>query len=408
MKRSGIASKLVAWVGVALVGAMVAPAPAAAEDKLEDFVAAFRDYASDGSAAWVLSKYVTFKLGDKCWAKLPNKDLGALHTASFFTRDIVAWAKDMTGDDWSAIENQGGDKDKNLALVEPMMEAFKSRFSMTVSVEGNDCDARSNSLWLRYWSTLATSLKSYLPKAKKVAITLNVTAKAKDVTVEVSPDNSSFVFTAPRDIEVTGWSDKLEKPFRRIKAGLPDEFSFMAYEYTGRYWNSWVLSKLTTFKVGKKCLARMPDREKSALHMASFYTRDIGEYAKLVGAEDWDRIEQQSANEPEFNRELVAKDMDEFAKRFQVAVSVEGDDCDVSHGALWLKHWGQIALSLKTYPPKAKKVSIKLDVKAKAKDVTVTANKDGSSITIVAPRDLEPTGWSDKYDAAFKRVARKQ
>ena len=174
-----------------------------------------------------------------------------------------------------------------------------------------------------------------------------------------------------------------------------------------RYWSAWVLSKFTTFKVGKKCLARMPDRDKSALHTASFYTRDIGEYAKLVGAEDWDRIEQQSANEPEFNRELVAKDMDEFAKRFHITVSVEGDDCDVSHGALWLKLWSQIATSLKSYPPKAKKVSITLDVKAKAKDVTITASKDGSTFTIVGPRDIEPTGWSDKFDAAFKRVARK-
>lgn len=407
MKRIGSASKLAAAACLVLAGVAVVPAPAAADDKLEDFVAAYRDYSSDGSAAWVLTKYVTFKLGDKCWAKLPKKDQGALHAASFFTRDIVAWAKDVTGDDWSAIENQGGDKDKNLALVEPMMDAFKARFSMTVSVEGNDCDARSNSLWLRYWGTLATSLKSYLPKAQKVAITLNVTAKAKDVTVEVSKDGTSFVFTAPRDIEVAAWSDKLEKPFRRIKAGLPDEFSFMSYESTGRYWSSWVLTKLTTFKVGPKCLARMPDREKSALHMASYYTRDIGEYAKLVGAEDWDRIEQQSANEPEFNRELVAKDMDEFAKRFQVSVSVEGDDCDVSHGSRWLSYWGQIATSLKSYPPKAKKVSIKLEVKAKAKDVTVAANKDGSSITIVAPRDLEPPAWTDKYDAAFKRVARK-
>ncbi len=383
------------------------PAAAEADDKLEDFVAAFRDYASDGSAAWVLTKYVTFKLGDKCWAKLPKKDQGALHAASFFTRDIVAWGKDLTGDDWSAIENQGGDKEDNLKLVEPMMDAFKSRFSMTVSVEGADCDARQSSLWLRYWTQLATGLRNYLPKAQKVSITLNVVSKAKDVTVEVSKDGTSFVFTAPRDIEVAGWSDKLDKPFRRIKAGLPDELSFMTYEYTGRYWTAWVMSKLTTFKVGKKCQAVMPDREKSALHSASFYTRDIGEYAKLVGAEDWDAIEQQSANEPEYNRELVAKDMDEFAKRFHVTVSVEGDDCDIKHGSLFLKQWTQIGTALKNYPPKAKKVSINLELKAKAKDVTITASKDGSTFTIVGPRDLEPTGWSDKYDAAFKRVARK-
>ena len=407
MQRSGFARSVTMTAALVVAAGLSAPSPSLADDKLDDFVAAYRDYASDGSAAWVLSKYVTFKLGNKCWAKLAKKDQGALHAASYFTRDIVAWAKDVTGDDWSSIESQSGDREANLKLVEPMMDAFKSRFAMTVVVEGDDCDARSNSLWLRYWTQIATGLKNYLPKAQKVSVTLNVTAKAKDVTVEVSKDGTSFVFTAPRDIEAAAWSDKLDKPFRRIKAGLPDEFSFMAYEYGGRDWSAWVLSKFTTFKVGKKCLARMPDRDKSALHTASFYTRDIGEYAKLVGAEDWDRIEQQSANEPEFNRELVAKDMDEFAKRFHITVSVEGDDCDVSHGALWLKLWSQIATSLKSYPPKAKKVSITLDVKAKAKDVTITASKDGSTFTIVGPRDIEPTGWSDKFDAAFKRVARK-
>lgn len=55
------------------------------------------------------------------------------------------------------------------------------------------------------------------PAAGKLDVTLNVTATARDVTVDVDDSGSKFVFTAPRDIEAKDWSDKLEKPFRRTR-----------------------------------------------------------------------------------------------------------------------------------------------------------------------------------------------
>ena len=70
------------------------------------------------------------------------------------------------------------------------------------------------SLWLRFWTTIATALRDYPPKANKVAIKLVVTAKAKDVTVKAGKNGATFTITAPRDKEVAAWSDKIEAPFK--------------------------------------------------------------------------------------------------------------------------------------------------------------------------------------------------
>jgi len=386
---------------------MGALALASASAHADPFSDGLKEYTGEYSRAWVLGKLTTFKVGKNCAARLADKTEGALHAASFYTRDILEYAKALTGEDWSALESQNNsDRETNKALVEPKLDAFKSRFGVTVSVEGDDCDAKQSSLWLRYWTTLGTSLKNFPPKAAKVFVTLNVTSKARDVTVE-SKDGSTFTITAPKDIEAADWSNKIDKPFRKLAAGLPDDFAFESKESSGRYSSAWVLSKLTTFKVGKKCLAKLPSKDQGAIHMASFYTRDILQYAMAAGADDWDKIEQQSANDPKTNRDLVDKMMNEFKSRFGVTVTVEGDDCDARSGALWLKYWGQIATSLKNYPPRANKVFITLNVISKAKDVSVTAGKDGATFAIVAPRDKEPPAWTDKYDVAFKQVARK-
>ncbi len=396
-------------IAAAAVSGVLFPTAALADDPREDFAFALKDYTGEYNRSWVLTKLTTFKLGKKCFAKLADKNEGALHAASFYTRDIVEYAKGLTSDDWSSIESQNNsDRETNKKLVEPMMDAFKARFGLTIAVEGDDCDAKQNSLWLRYFTTLGTAVRNYPPKAGKVFITLNVTAKAKGVTAEVSKDGSTFTFTAPRDIETPEWGDKLERPFRKIVAGLPDDFSFGLKEYTGHFNPAWVLTKFHTFKLGEKCLARLSDKNEGALHAASFATRDIIEYGKLVGADDWDRIESQSANDPATNQQLVAKMMDEFRSKLSITIAVEGDDCDAKQNSLWLRYWTTVATALKNYPPKANKVAITLNVTAKAKDVTVAAGKDGATFTITGPRDIEAPSWSDKIELPFRKVARKQ
>ncbi|HSK04026.1 MAG TPA: hypothetical protein VK932_22385 [Kofleriaceae bacterium] len=393
---------------VACALSLAAAAPARA-NPIEDFADALKDYTGEHTRAWVLTKLTTWKLGAKCAGKLADKKQGALHAASFATRDIVAYAKAVTGDDWSGIEGQSNsDRAANRALVEPKMDAFKARLAFNVSVDGDDCDAKSNSLWLRYWTTLATSLRNNPPKAPKVTVNLVVTSKAKEVTAEVSKDGSTFTFTAPRDLESRDWSDRLDRPFRQLAANLPDDFAFGLKESTGRFTSAWVLNRLHTFKVGKKCRARLGDKNEGALHAASFATRDVIEYVKAVGGDDWVQIESQSANDPAFNRELVSKSMDAFKGKLMITISVEGDDCDAKSNSLWLRYWTTAATALRNYPPRAGKVAIAINAISKARDVAVAAAKDGATITITAPRDIEVSGWSDKIEAPFRKVARKK
>lgn len=370
--------------------------------RADAFSDAVKDATGDLSRAWVLTKLTTFKVGKKCLARLADKNEGAVHAATFYTRDIGLYAKHVTGDDWDAIE----DKDK--AELESKMDAFKARFSLTVSVEGDDCDAKQSSLWLRYWTAVGTALAKIPPPAGKVTITIDVNTKTKVLSVTHAKDGATFAITGPKSIEAPDWSDRIEKPFRKIVSGFSDDFAFEAYEAGGRFSSAWVLTKFNTFKVGKKCLAKLPEKGGRAVHAAGFFNRDILEYVKAIGGEDWDRIETQSANDPKTNRELVDKSMTEFKPRLSITTTVEGDDCDATHNSLWLKYWSQIATSLKNYPPKANKVSVTLNVTARAKDVAVKVGKDGGTIAITAPRDKEPAAWSDKYDAALKKVARKR
>ena len=381
---------LVAALGIT---ALIAIPPALAGADVDGFAAALKDATGDASAVAALTGLTTFKLGKKCWARLPDKDAGAVHAASFATRDIVAYAKAVTGEDWSSLD---------AAQLAPKVDAFRSRFLLETTVDGDDCDAGQNSLWLRYWSGLATIVKTYPPPSGKALIKLDVGAKIRDVSVDISKDGTTFSIKAPKDVEVSAWSDKLERPFRKLNSGITDDFAFATKEATGKYFSAWVLTKLHTFKLGKRCLAKLADKDNGAIHAATFATRDIYEYAKVHGAQDWDQIEGQSVNDPKYNRELVAKDMDEFKPNLSITIKVEGDDCDAGQNALWLRYWTTIATALRDYPPRAKKLAIVLNVTSRAKDVT------SSGFTFTAPRDKEGPGWDEKLIAPFRKASGKK
>jgi hypothetical protein len=376
-----------AMIRLVLVASLLVSTTASADP----FSDALKEYSGGHTPKLVLDKLSVFKLGKPCTAKLPDKAAGALHAASYFTRDVAEYAKSL-GDDWSKLETDEG----KLAAA---IEAFRAKFLITVTVEGDDCDAGSNSLWLRYWSGLATTIRSYPPPHGKVFVNLTVSSKARDVIVETK-DNITFTITAPKDIEAKLWNDKLERPFRKATSGIAEDHVFNLKEATGRFASAWVLTKFTTFKLGKKCLASIGNKDSEFAHTASFATRDILEYVKAVGGDDWDAIEQQSSGDKKSNLALVDKSMDDWKKKLSITVSVEGDDCDAKSGSLWLKYWSQIALSLKNYPTK-KKVTVVLSVTSKAKDVAISGGN--GSYTITAPRDVEKTAWTDKFDAAFKK-----
>lgn len=390
-----------------VVAAFVFGPSVAVAGGMEDVADGIKDGTGDHYTASVMTKLTTFNLGPKCWQKAGAKGSGVIDIGMHVTRNVARLAQQWTGDDWDRIEDQGtGKREENAKLVEPMVEAFKSRFSITVNVEGDDCDAKRNALWVRYWSDAVLAAQKYPPPAGKVFIKINVGSKTRDVTSTVSKDGTTFTFDAPKDIEAKIYGEKIERPFRQLASGLADDFAFLTKEATGDYHAAWVLTKLHTWKVGKKCYPKLADKD-AGVHAASFATRDITSYAKLVGAEDWDAIEGQSSGEPLANRQLVEADMEAFKKRFSLTIAVDGDDCDATRSSMLLRSWTTVATALRDHPPKAKKVAITLTLSAKAKTVGVQAAKDGATIAITLPRDKELVGWSDQIEKAFEKAARK-
>lgn len=196
-------------------GSTAAPAAGPVEPRWDDFAFAVRERSSTYWAPWVITKLTTFKVGAACYAKLGAKDSGSLNNTPYYTRSVHDLAKQWTTEDWEAIESQRGERAKDRALVEPMIAEFGKRFHMTIAVEGDDCETERDTLWVRYWYTIAEAFEKYPPISGKLFVTLNVSATARDVKVDVDESGSSFTFTAPRDIEAKGWHEKVEKPFRK-------------------------------------------------------------------------------------------------------------------------------------------------------------------------------------------------
>jgi hypothetical protein len=195
-----------------------ATAGRAAAGPQDDFSFELKQLVKEQHRPWVIDKFVTLKVGKACWAKINDKKNRALPLAAGITRDISDYAKTVTGNDWAKIEGQSANSaEANRKLVEKMMDDFRPNLSITVVVEGDDCEAGGNALWLKYWAETVRALKAYPPKSGKASITINVTAKAKGVTVDVR-DGSTFTVTGSRDIEASGWDGQIQKAFQRVSS----------------------------------------------------------------------------------------------------------------------------------------------------------------------------------------------
>jgi hypothetical protein len=185
----------------------------------EDFSFELKEMTKEQHRAWVIDKFMTFKLGKACWAKVVDKKQRALHMATHATKGIADYAKEKTGNDWSRIEGQSANtREENRKLVEKMMDELRPSLKITISVEGDDCDAGGNSLWLKYMNETIRALQATPPKSGKAFITINVTAKAKGVTVDVGKDGSTFTITGARDVEEVAWDSQIQKAFKRVSS----------------------------------------------------------------------------------------------------------------------------------------------------------------------------------------------
>jgi hypothetical protein len=207
---------LIATAMFTALAALAAPAHASPQD---DLAAGVEDANHDKHSAWIIERMVTLKLPDKCWPKLLDKSKRGLGLLASDARSIERYAKAVTGDDWAKIESQGANTpEANRAVVDKMVDAFKPKFHVTLSLEADDCTATGRELWLNYLGSTLGSLVKFPPKSGVAQLTINVRAAAKDVKVEVDKAGSTFTITAPRDVEHGGWSDTIENALKRVSA----------------------------------------------------------------------------------------------------------------------------------------------------------------------------------------------
>ena len=201
---------------IAAIAALVIPTLAVADRQAD--LAFEVQQGSSFTKGEVITKLVTLQLGEKCWDKVLDKKHATLLRIGGYAGAIAAYAKQVTGDDWPAIESQSANsKEKNRELVAKMVDDFKPKFHLTVKVEGDDCE-KDSALWTKYLSQTTEALAKYPPKAGKAFITINVTAKAKGVKTVVSKDGATFTITGARDIEASGWPNEISNPFLRVSS----------------------------------------------------------------------------------------------------------------------------------------------------------------------------------------------
>jgi hypothetical protein len=199
-----------AFIIIALLAASADAAP------LDDFEFALHEYTHEYTRPWAITRFHRFEVGPKCFARFTDKDQAVIASAAQAASHVVNYAKEIGADDWSTIESQrNNDRETNKKIVSDMMAAFRPKLSITVRVEGDDCDAGDRALWMQYWVSITKALEDYPPKSGKVAIVLDVTPKTKVMSATVRKDGT-FVFTGSRDIEPTNnWGAPIESTFRR-------------------------------------------------------------------------------------------------------------------------------------------------------------------------------------------------
>jgi hypothetical protein len=182
-----------------------------------------------------------------------------------------------------------------------------------------------------------------------------------------------------------------------------EDLAFYVNKSTGSHSQEHVALKLLTFDVGKACWDKLGSKDGGSRVL--YYTSAIERLEKQVTDNDWDHIEKHGKKEDV--NPMVDKMIDDYAASFHLTVQVEGDDCDLSGKAMWVKYATNVMTQIVNTPPKTGKAFITIKAEAKAKDVTFTVGKDGSTFTLVGPRDFEPSGWPSKVDAKIEQVSKR-
>lgn len=200
----------------AVLASLAVPAFASPKD---DLAAAVEIQNHDKHSAWIVDRLMTLKLPDKCWPRVLDKSKRGLGLIASDARSIERYAKAVTGDDWAAIEGQSANTpEANRAVVDKMVDAFKPKFHVTLTLDADDCAATGTELWLNYLGSTLGSLVKFPPKSGVATIVIDVKPGAKDLKIGVDKAGKVFTITAPRDVEKGGWSDTIENALKRVSS----------------------------------------------------------------------------------------------------------------------------------------------------------------------------------------------
>lgn len=181
------------------------------------------------------------------------------------------------------------------------------------------------------------------------------------------------------------------------------DFAFAVHEAQGNYYSAFIIDKMTTFKVGGACMAKMTQKNSVAIQKSSYYVLSILKLVKLWTGDDWEAIETQANNDREKGRVLVEPLADKFASQFHMTITVEGDDCDMAMTSRWLNYWYQVSETFGNHPPAAKKLAIDLKM-TNTRETTASVDATGTTFAIVGPIAIVQPHWEEIVNRPFLRV----
>lgn len=211
-----MSSRRISLVAALALAWTATPALAAPQD---DLVAAVQRANHDQHSGWIVERLMTLKLPAKCLAKLVDPKQRGLGLLASDARAIQRYAKQVTGDDWAAIEGQSANTpEANRATVDKLVEEFKPKFHVTLTLDGDDCGGTGSDLWHKYLGSALDAARKYPPRSGLAQLVIDVRGKTKAISVEVDKAGASFKITAPRDVEQSGWSGQIENAFARVSS----------------------------------------------------------------------------------------------------------------------------------------------------------------------------------------------
>jgi len=181
------------------------------------------------------------------------------------------------------------------------------------------------------------------------------------------------------------------------------------FDYTGRYYQRFMVEKLMKLNLPDKCWEKALGKEGWGAHAMSFITGDMTEWFKeSLGYVALYNIEGDGVETKKENRPRVLRELEEYKKVYLLDVDASECDCNTTTSNLVRSYTGMVG----SYPyryrfvPKSGVYFVHLKVTPKVKDISANVSKDGRDFYVIAPAEVEPSAWGDKIDKVFSRASK--